>query len=100
MDKEIKKQIQEILKPLGKVSFKPNRSYVAIWLKNKKQEDLILCFFQGKKKVRLCLPWSTIDITNKNILAIVTEFLAFKKGNSISKNIKALEKILKEKDLI
>jgi len=102
MDKELKKQIQEVLKPLGKISFKPNRSYVAIWLKRKKSSDLILCFFQGKKKYRLCLPWSTLSLPldNDKLPLIVEEFLLFKQSESISKNIKKLEKALREKSLI
>ncbi len=101
MEKEFKTKLKEVLKPLGNVTFKPNRSYIAIWLKRKKkQSDLILCLFEGKKKRRLCLPWSTLDLPIDNLPSIVSEFLAFKKNNSISKNIKALEKILKEKSLI
>jgi len=100
MDKEFKAKLKEVLKPLGIVTFKPNRSYIAIWLKRKKQTDLILCLFEGKKKRRLCLPWSTLDLPIDNLPSIVSEFLAFKKNNSISKNIKALEKTLKEKGLI
>ena len=43
----------------GKVSFKENKSYDAVWCRNplksgqcflpKKTQDLILCFFEGKK---------------------------------------------------
>ena len=100
MDKDFKKRLQELFKDKGKVKFKPNRSYVAIWLKCKKNEDLILCYFQGKKKSRLCLPWSTVDIKDKDIVSIVSEFLKFKVNESISKNIGKLEKQLKEKGLI
>ena len=100
MDKDFKKKLQELFKDKGKVKFKPNKSYTAIWLKCKKNEDLILCYFQGKRKNRLCLPWSTIDIIDKDIVSIVSEFLEFKKSESISKNIGKLEKILKEKGLL
>jgi len=102
MNKELKKELQEILKPIGRVIFKPNRSYVAIWIKRKnKQEDLILCFFQGKKKSRLCLPWSTLPLTvNDNLPIIVEKFLKFKASESISKNIGKFEKQIKEENLI
>jgi len=99
--KEIKEKIKQQLKDMGKVRFKPNRSYIAVWLKKNKVDNLILCIFQGKKKVKACLPWSTIDLLNNDKLPeIINEFLTFKKTNSISKNIKSLEKGLKEKGLI
>jgi len=99
MDKQTKEKIKEALKGLGRVSFHSNRSYVAVWLHRKKTKDLILCFFQGKRKTRLCLPWSTVDISDKDIASIVSEFLDFKTRESISKNISKLEKALKEKGL-
>jgi len=101
MDKSLKQKISEKLASLGKISFKPNRSYTAVWLKHKKESNLILCVFQGKKKVKICLPWSTYPLEiNNNLPAIISAFLEFKKTNSISKNIKALEKQLKESNLI
>ena len=101
MDKELKKQIQEVLKPVGRVTFKPNRSYVAVWLKRKKGSDLILCVFQGKKKTKVCLPWSSKPLgVDNNLPQVVKEFLTFKEKESISKNISKLEKSLKEKGLI
>jgi len=100
--KEIIKEIKEKLKPLeGKIVTKPNRSYIAIWLKKKKKEDLILCLFQGKRKNKLCLPWSTIDLmSNTNLSVIIEKFLKFKSRESISKNISKFEKQLKEEGLI
>jgi len=97
--KELKKALEE--KIGQKVILKPNKSYTAVWIKIKKEDHLILCYFKGKKKERLCLPWSTVDLSdNNNLPVIISEFLAFKKRESISKNISRLEKQLKEKGLI
>jgi len=100
--KELKELKQSIEQKLGfKIIIRPNKSYNAIWAKIKKEEHLIFCHFIGKKKERLCLPWSVFDLSNNdNLQAIVNEYLEFKKSNSVSKNIKALEKALKEKGLI
>ena len=101
MDKETKEKIKETLKPLGRIIFKPNKSYTAVWLKTKKTQDLVLCFFKGKKKVKLCLPWSTIPLAiNDNLAIIIEKFLKFKTSESISKNITKFEKQIKEEGLI
>ena len=101
MDKELKAKLKEQLKPLGQVYFRPNKSYIAIWLKHKKQHDLVLCYFKGKKKAKLCLPWSTIPLAiNDNLAIIIEKFLKFKSGESISKNIAKFEKQIKEEGLI
>ena len=97
--KELKKFIEQKLE--FKVTIRPNKSYNAIWAKIKKEEHLILCHFIGKKKERLCLPWSTRNLIDAdNLQAIVNEYLEFKKRESVSKNIDKLEKTLREKGLI
>jgi len=100
-DKELRKKIKELLGSLGKVSFKENKSYDAVWLKRKKNSDLILCIFIGKKKTKVCLPWSTLPLNIDNKLPVIIEkFLVYKSAESISKNIHKLEKQLKEENLI
>ena len=97
--KEIKERLKKEIE--GKITFRANKSYVAVWRKKGKNEDLILCLFQGKKKVKACLPWSSINLLeNPNLNVIIEKFLNFKKNHSISKEIDKFEKQLKAENLI
>jgi len=102
-DKELRKKVKEVLSSLGKVYFKENRSYDAVWLKEKGKkgsDNLVLCIFKGKKKTKICIPWSNKNIDIDKLPEVVTDFLKFKQNHSISKQIDILEKQLSEKGLI
>ena len=102
-DKEIRKKVKEALCGLGKIHFKENRSYDAVWLKEKGKkgnDNLVLCIFKGKKKTKICLPWSSKNVNIDKLPEIVTDFLKFKQSHSISKQIDILEKQLSEKGYI
>jgi len=76
-----------------KIVLKPNKSYIAVWASDKKNNDLILCVFKTKRQTKWCLPWSNKDLSKKeNIHIIIENFIKFKKSNSISKNIAKFEK--------
>ena len=100
-DKQLRTEIKERLKNLGKVYFKKNKSYDAVWLKIKKNTPhLVLCVFENKKGIRICLPWSNKNIDMEKITDVVVAFLEFKKNHSISKQIDILEKELKKRELL